>query len=259
MTSLHDVFSQLEKPGHTLVFCDETNVTDAPADAEVVPNLRIQCALVIQSDAYIKIAAAMKERLKILGPTEFHATEIVNPTKSSSWKPISIQNRLDAFDFLKDSILKTTMRILYAFVGPEQYVNELSVAAEKIKGESINMGYIAALKTVFLRSLFEQLAPMDSPVTLVFDQDKPQSSPTIELWPEGNFLFGGGPIAANSADIPGLQLADMIAFSLGRYMRNRKLWQENEPKPFDLIVLELLVNMENKFHCLLNPESASIS
>ena len=63
---------------------------------------------------------------------------------------------------------------------------------------------------------------------------------------EGTFLVGGGPIVANSASVPGLQLADMAVFSIGRYLQNRDHIASGSGKGFDLIALDTIAALAGR-------------
>ncbi len=97
------ILEGLTQPGQMLAFCDDTDISGAPVEW-LAPDLRILCAVVMPSEHYAVAAAEMKERLESLGQTEFHATEIVNPKTSSTWKAVPVEKRLEAFGFLRDQL-----------------------------------------------------------------------------------------------------------------------------------------------------------
>lgn len=204
------------------------------------------------SERYAVATTAVKQRLGDLGQTEFHATEIVNPSTTSSWKQVPIEERLGALRFLRGLLAEPPTRLHYAYITKGQYEQ---IRAEAEKCGPVNAGHKAGLKRVFLRCLFERLTSRGSKTVLILDQNKPLRSPAIESWPEGAFLVGGGPIAANSASVPGLQLADMAVFSVGRYLRKRNDIARSIGKPFDLIALETIAALEGRCEDLLSPAS----
>ncbi|RWO01022.1 DUF3800 domain-containing protein [Mesorhizobium sp.] len=69
--------------------------------------------------------------------------------------------------------------------------------------------------------------------------------------------MGGGPITADSALVPGLQLADMAAFSISRYMQKRQAIVEDQGSSFDNIALETIAGFEGRIEYLLKPAQAA--
>jgi hypothetical protein len=254
MNAASQIVEGLTAPGSTLVFCDDSDITDSPHE-NLAPNLRILCALVLSSEDYALIKARMENKLKMLGENliEFHATEIVNPKKTSSWFQVSEGKRINALKFLKTLLVQWSRKLFYAFVTKQQYLE----LRKKAQSEGpVSVAYKQGLKRVFLRCLFERLAYADRTVVLL-DQDRPQEAPTIECWPEGNFLLGGGPISAGSALIPGLQLADMAAFCITRYLRKRPCIVNGNAGPFDTIAAETLAGLGSRVECLLGDTGGS--
>lgn len=251
MSIVTNILASLTEPGQMLVFCDDTDISGSP-HRYLAPDLRILCAVVMPSERYAVATTAVKQRLGDLGQTEFHATEIVNPSTTSSWKQVPIEERLGALRFLRGLLAEPPTRLHYAYITKGQYEQ---IRAEAEKCGPVNAGHKAGLKRVFLRCLFERLTSRGSKTVLILDQNKPLRSPAIESWPEGAFLVGGGPIAANSASVPGLQLADMAVFSVGRYLRKRNDIARSIGKPFDLIALETIAALEGRCEDLLSPAS----
>ena len=81
---------------------------------------------------------------------------------------------------------------------------------------------------------------------LILDQDKFSVTPKVESREGGEFLCGGGPIIGDSASIPGLQLADMAAFSMGRYMRKRAEIAQGSDKGFDITVARTIAGLNGR-------------
>lgn len=67
--------NDLESPGRTLAFCDETNLTEA-ATAKLVANLRLHTAFVLDSSAYASASRPLADFLVAGALPEFHAAEI---------------------------------------------------------------------------------------------------------------------------------------------------------------------------------------
>lgn len=242
----------LAEPGRVVVFCDDTDIDKSPNDW-LVPGLRILCAVAMTSEHYAKLSAAMQNRLQALGQSEFHATEIVNPPKSCSWRQVSVENRIAALAFLRDLLAEPPTKFYYIFVSKGQY-QQLRQEAQALG--HVNLGHKAGLKRVFLLSLFERLQASGIGTVLVMDQEK-SGGPTVENWKGGAFLLGGGPITADSASVPGLQLADMVAFCISRYVLKRQAIIEEQGSPFDNIALETVAGFEGRIEFLMKSAQAA--
>ncbi len=236
--------------GKTLIFCDDTDMVEPPQPG-YASNIRLLAGVVLPSEKYAEVASTMTSKLGDLGVTEFHATEIVNPNKDSSWYQISYENRIAAFGLLREFVLDAVTGGYYLQLPADQY-NALRVQAQEIG--KVSVGHKHALKRVFLRALFERFAPSEKPVAIVLDQDTPLTVPRVENMNGGEFLVGGGPISASSISIPGLQLADMFAYCIARYLRKQKILQHGTGSAFDMIAAETLGGMYPNVKHLLNKE-----
>ena len=250
MTAASDIIRGLIDYGYTLVFCDDSEIAGSP-HKNLAADLRILCAIVMSSKDYALIKNQMEDKLKTFAHNliEFHATEIVNPKKTSPWSHLSQERRIDAFKFLQTVLAQKIRKLYYAFVTEGQF-RELRKEAQK--QASVEVAHRQGLKRVFLRCLFERLASTHERIVVLMDHDKPQDCPTIEKWPEGSFLVGGGPISAGSALIQGLQLADMAAFCITRYLRKRPGIVKGTASTFDIMAAETVAGLEGRVECLLN-------
>lgn len=232
--------ANLTEPGRTLVFCDDTDIAPQPVPW-LQPELRILVAVEISSEAYTVAAAELAARLAILGMPEFHATEIANPGGKSPWKAVSSDERASALHFLADVLNASGARVHQAHVPKAQFAE---VKAEAELTGKVGVGFKMGLKRVFLRCLFDHLAAAGGEAIVVLDQDKPLAKPVVEHWPEAAFLVGGGPIAARSIDVPGLQLADMAAWSINRMLCRRPCFDDGSATDIDRAALELVGNLD---------------
>ena len=95
------------------------------------------------------------------------------------------------------------------------------------------------MKTVFRTSIVSHLAG-HAPALVVFDKDKNNPGPTREPLPGCDHLVGGGIVRAASHDVPGVQLADVAAYAVGRYLRRRDAIIDDKPNAVDAINMEML-------------------
>lgn len=230
----------LTRPGRTLVFCDDTDIAPQPVPW-LQPDLRILVAVEMGSEVYAAAAAELTDRLARLGMPEFHAAEIANPGGKSPWKGLSPESRAAVLFFLADLLNGSGARVHQAHVPKAQFAD---LKAQAQLAGKVGVGFKMGLKRVFLRCLFDHLAEAGGEAMVVLDQDKPLAEPVVEHWPEAAFLVGGGPIAARSIDVPGLQLADMAAWSINRMLCRRPCFDDGTATDIDRAALELVGNLD---------------
>jgi hypothetical protein len=249
MTHALEILKRLTEPGQTLLFCDDTDIDSALG---FVPNIRILCALRIRSEDYASAAPTLSNELEQLGQREFHATEVVNPGSRSSWKLVSLTDRLRVFKLVGDLISIPTTRLYYIFISKGQYEQLRSTVPG---GSKITQAYKTGLKIVFLETLLDQLDDDGNQAVLVMDQDRPMPAPKIQEHARGSLLRGGGPIYAQSKDLIGLQFADMAALAVSRFARRRRILETDLLKPFDEVIVKTLAAFSDRCIHLLNREA----
>jgi hypothetical protein len=120
----------------------------------------------------------------------------------------------------------------------------LKVAGGAIKEDC----YKAAVKRVYLRSVALHAAP---PAVLLIDRDKNTPGPSLVKFEGSAALIGGGAISANSAHVLGLQMADVVAYAIGRFLRRRDGISATDPARYDLFdnaIMEFLGNLDGRLH-----------
>lgn len=239
------LLDHLKPPRRTLVFCDDTDI--AAGVPWLRPDLRILVAVEMSSERYAPAAAGIEAALERLGMPEFHATELANP-KKSPWRNVSAEGRVEALRFLADLFNSTGARVYQARIPKDQFVT-LKARAQRVG--KVGVGFKHGLKRVFLRCLFDHLEAQGGETVVVMDQDRNLVEPVVEDWPEGRFLVGGGPIAARSVDVPGLQLADLAAWSINRMLRRRPCFDDGTATDVDRAALEVVGNLNGGLGDLL--------
>jgi hypothetical protein len=247
------LLASLGQSGRTLVFCDDTDIAGQPVPW-LKPDLRILVAVEIDSESYASAASEMVSYLANLGMPEFHAADMANPNKKSPWKAVALEARTEALHQLAGILNASGAHFYHARVPMAQF-STLKARAQ-LKGK-VGVGFKHGLKRVFLRCLFEYLASANRPALVVMDQDKPLAGPVIEAWPEASFLVGGGPIAASSKDVPGLQLADMAVWSINRILCRRPAFDDGSATAVDRAALEVVGKMEGRLGDLIRMSAAA--
>ncbi len=237
----------LLKPDRVLVFCDDTDIAQQPV-ASLQPDLRILIGVQLMSNDYGTLSEKIQSWLEANGATEFHATDIVSG--KGAWKTKSLAERQAALEFVASAFTGHLVRVDALWLAKGSY------AAHKEEAEKlgkVNVGFKGGLRRVFLRCLMERLSTEALPAVLVLDQEKAQTNAVVDnSWPEGAFLVGGGPVTAPSHLVPGLQVADTMAWAVNRYLTKRPLFDSGKQSGFDQVALELIAAIPGKLKNVLD-------
>jgi hypothetical protein len=231
-----DLIGQLSLPGRTLVFCDDTEISGQPI-ATLEPDLRILAAVQLSSEGYATIDAAMTAALESYGVAEFHATDIA--TGNGAWKDRPENERVAALRFVAGQLATHATRIGAVWLPKGQY-SGLKKDAEKLG--KVGVGFRHGLKRALVRSVVSRLATGSRPAMLWLDQDTPIAVPKVEHWPEAKFLIGGGPVASPSHLVRGLQLADLAAWSIQRFLLKRAGFDDETATAIDDVACEVVAS-----------------
>lgn len=243
---LEAILQDLPGPGRTLAFCDETNLTEQ-ATATLVANLRLHVAVVAQSEVYGHVAEALGTFLEVNGLPEFHATEVVNPKAGTPWRDVSFDLRVEAFERLAQALDMAGSRIPYLYLSKQDHDGFVARS-----GGLITADYKRSLKTVFWSCMADYL--VGSTAILVIDRDKNSPGPVLHAIQFPGNLLGGGAISVESHKVVGLQIADMAAYAVRRYLLKRDALYAGNGGPFDEIAAKAVASFEGRFELLLNAE-----
>lgn len=249
--ALLPLLDDLASPGRTLAFCDETNLTEG-ATATLVANLRLHAAFVLDSSAYASVSGPLADFLAAGALPEFHAAEIVNGKAGSPWKAVPMPVRLDAYQHISNALQLAGSRIAYLRISKGEY-DAMVVQS----GGAIPTDYKEGLKRVFLSSMAEYL-PRTGASALIVDRGKNTPGPTLCTVAGGSHLFGGGAILVESHKVIGLQLADMAAYVVRRYLLRKGKIGESNSDAFDEITTATVASFEGRFDHLLETDAPSV-
>ncbi|MGY4399292.1 DUF3800 domain-containing protein [Bradyrhizobium sp. USDA 3315] len=248
--NFRSVIAELDRPGRVLAFCDDTDLT-FEATSTMVGNLHLYGGLILMSQAYGPLAHNLAAYLAEIGQVEFHGTEIINPKPTSRWKSLSYAARVEALRHVCMAIRDSGGIFVYARICKAQYANMLNTAGEAIAEDC----HKVAVKHVFLRSVAEYLAATPPAIVLI-DRDKNTPGPGLVKLEGGATLVGGGAISVNSAHIIGLQMADVVAYAIGRFLKRRDKIAAKYPAvydSFDTAIMEFLANLDGRLHDITKP------
>lgn len=218
-SSLSEIERQLLRPGQTLVFVDETEFQGQEVSG-LAPDLRVVVGLKVTSDHYPEIRSRMVERLEKLGTSEFHSTEILNPKRNSSWRSVEFSERINAFKLLSNLIEQAEASMRYAWISKNDY-SEIRARMQQSEQGVPGLDRNTALKRFALRSLVLELREEGRPSAIIVDQDRPRNTIELDRSEDVPWLIGGGVLTSPSHVVHGLQIADALAYGIGRRFRKR--------------------------------------
>jgi hypothetical protein len=250
-TDLHSIIANLDAPGRILVFCDETDLT-FESTSTMVGELHLYGGVILRSETYQPLAHTLTTYLAEIGQAEFHGTEVVNPGGKSNWKSLSYGARVEALRHVCAAIAESNAIFAYARICKAQFDDMVRTSGGAIKVDN----YKGAVKQVFLRCVAEYLTDITSPTVLLIDREKNTPGPSLVKFEGGATLAGGGAISANSACVLGLQIADVVAYAVGRSLRRRdKIVAADSESydPFDKVIMEFVGGLRGRLHEVLQP------
>ncbi|WP_437605677.1 DUF3800 domain-containing protein [Sorangium sp. So ce834] len=242
-----DILYEMAVPGRMLVFIDDSGTPGKPLP-DLAADFHFLCGVAMTSDAY----AAAKDRIlsELLtignGIREFHTVEIVNPSKTSPWRGVSLDARQEALVAAIDVLKGAASSILHCFVSGEQYDAELKPRILAAVGRAQSPKN--ALQHVFFNSLIPFLQRTGEDVAIVMDSVAPLSNAIrIQAAADPIRLYEGGVIHVDSKDEPGIQLADLTAYMVNRVYHARQRLMEGKKNPFDEIIVDAVFDLLPKF------------
>ena len=243
------VLSTMRAPGTTLAFVDDTDF-HGDSVSRLAPDLRVLAAVKLASGRYAEIEAALVSRLRDLGQVEFHGAEVFNPKKGSSWRNVSIPDRIAMFDLMSLLIERSGASMLYGYISDGQY--EQMRRDRHLQGNAdFGVSRNAALKRVMLRSLQEELYAEGQPAMIMIDQDRARSAIGRDESENAPRLVGGGVLTAPSSQVAGLQLADALSFGIGRRFRRADQFEKCTATALDYAAIGPIATLDGRSRMVL--------
>ncbi|WP_156139457.1 DUF3800 domain-containing protein [Sphingomonas sp. 35-24ZXX] len=243
MTTPDALLASVADAGRTLVFCDESDLTIG-ATSTMCAKIHAWVGLEMPSDAYSALSSAVRWYQASHRVPEFHGNEIVNAGSKSAWRPQSFERRLDAFRFACNLVVEHAALLLTVHIPAEQYQNWVD------EGRCRPDSHKDGVKEVFAKSIVEHLADR-APALLIFDKHKNNPGPTLLPVANAPHLAGGGILLADSNAVAGLQIADVAAYAIGRYLKRRDRLLDDTANAFDRVAAKMLEDLPRPVRSLL--------
>jgi hypothetical protein len=244
MSSPATILAGIADPGRTLALCDETDLTIA-ATSTMVAEIHAWVAMIMPSEAYSSLRDALVGYQAEHGVPEFHGNEIVNAGKKSAWSDTAYDRRIDAYRFACALVTTHATELRYVHISAGQYAEWMTAYPGQLPSSHKD-----AVKASFAEHIVDYLAG-HAPAMLVFDKHKNNPGPTIESVTGADYLAGGGILRASSQDVPGLQVADIAAYAVGRYLKRRDNIIADTANEFDHVSMEMVAALPGRVRSLL--------
>tara|TARA_R110002020_G_scaffold132643_6_gene296185 strand:- start:115 stop:888 length:774 start_codon:yes stop_codon:yes gene_type:complete len=255
MTTSSDQFdsthalSVMRGPGTTLVFVDDTDFHGNRV-GRLAPDLRVLAAVKLDSGQYAEIEAALESRLRALGQDEFHGAEVCNPKEGSSWRNVSISDRIAMFELMSSMVEKSGASMRYIFISDGQYEQIRRDHCEQGNAD-VRVSRNAGLKRVMLRYLRAELNAESQPAMIMIDQDRARSGIERDRSENAPELVGGGVLTAPSSQVAGLQIADALSFGIGRRYRRADHFENDRATALDYAAIGPLAALNGRSRMVL--------
>lgn len=231
MISREEFVAGFDAPNGLAIFIDDTG-SPSGIQGTLVKDFVSYAAVVVRTERLGALDANHGELLSRYPKVqEFHANEVRLGKKA--WGAFSPNERLAAFAFWRDCLLRYTEVIPYVYIGVEQFIETIKpqidqrLAAGEIKqvdGWNWN-SHKSVTRRVFVTALRTWIRSRIQGDSLIMVKDlQDQEEPGLqEIWEPGSGVYRGGVFQCNSIRLAGLQLVDLAAYPLTRihYIRER--------------------------------------
>lgn len=251
MRNGRQILADLCVPGRRLIFVDDGGTPGRPLNNLAV-NFTLLCGVIMPSSIYSSVTEQIRAGLSTLPPeiTEYHATEILNPSSKSPWKKASLEQRKQSVELLLSLLAQNAELIVHCHLSDEQFQAEFLPKITAAGQPPVK--YKKALEKVFFNCLVRYLQPGLAANAIVVDSDVALLDEIkIRGWAIPGQIYEDGPIFAGSSDVEGLQLADFAAFLLNRIHHVRQRALNGKDNEFDRFFLEAVEILRPKLRHML--------
>lgn len=245
----------LIEPGRLLVFIDDGGTPERPLP-NLVRDFALAVAVVIRSDDYPRFLVASAASLASVAPppSEFHATEVVNPRSGTALREIGLDTRRHLFAEWCSLLAEFGTFLPYAFIGSEQYAEMRRSFTDR--GIPVTPSHRESLHHVFLTCMFERVASRSGGEELVVIADNMDSRQNcvVEWSHPRSGAYLGRIHYMPSHLVQGIQLADLLAYLMNRVYHRAHRRRQGRPCPFEDICGATMKQLDLRLHDVLLPE-----
>lgn len=203
------------------------------------------------------------------GADELHFMEIYGG--KGAWKNVSVEKRIDIFDHMRMIVEGFQLPIIHQTVSEETFADHHQAFSnmKRANGAWWNIKDIAHFGFLLLCSQvshhlknFQQKSPSDFslPFPLLVDEGIAKSGTDISLPNWGDAIEGPVARFRDSKDVPGIQIADFVAFAIARtqwIMVHQKLGKATKEGDLRFLTLTSGFNLLNLPMLRFSPENLS--
>jgi len=238
--------SELTHPGRTLVFIDDSGTPEQPLGEDLVRDFKLHAAVVLSSDAYRDFLGKHREfLLRYPWADEFHTVDVFQG-KRGTWGAQNEETRRRAFNTMAGHFEQFVKKALYVYVGVDQYkeIMERARDAGTLHPHNVNWdSHSEGARIVLLKSIVARVG-IDSnawPLVVVEDAEGGRENCREVMFGPQENVFSDAVFRVDSKAVPGLQLADLLAYCLNRLHHVRAKIRTNQlPRELDPSVMRFL-------------------
>jgi hypothetical protein len=235
-------------PSNLLVFADDTGFQAEPRRG--LPALQAWVGVVVDPVQYLDLKLQVGGQLLRHGVPELHAADIRSPKTTSPWDGRPIDERHAVLASISGMAPRWVERFYSLALFDHQHAwIRRTISEVNIPNWARFTSHKGAAEFMFFSLLRQRLA-VDYPgrtVVIVADDSYARSS-LRSIFRKGSGVFGEGVHYMSSKAVRGLQVADLVAYALGRVER---LAQTGEKQgPFDPVLTKLASDLRPRGHDL---------
>jgi hypothetical protein len=213
----------------------------------VVPS-EFHAALLERHAAWLAMASACANTTV----KELHTKELVNPTSKSSWHGVSIESRRTALVAAYEMLWEVGLVLPWLGVPEAQYRVMLAAADGGHPHWFPWQRHKPGIEMVMLKAVASSLSPSDPRFVVVSDNNDVYRDALVQLFADEVPIWQNGVVYSDSRALPGLQLADLAAYTFLRQMTiyDRRRAGEGSKRFDDIIEAWALRLTERRVHVL---------
>ncbi|NUQ75438.1 MAG: DUF3800 domain-containing protein [Polyangiaceae bacterium] len=266
--SLEELQIELCRPGRLLVFIDDSGTPEQRLGKDLVRDFKLHAAAIVRSEDYRLFLRDHRALLSHYdGMKEFHTVDIVN--EKHFWEGRDPATRRLVLETFGRHFTSAVQLVPYVHIGIEQYNECLEKIREmgarpsppEVRWELQSEGARFVLLKTLIPLIWKTFG--NHPLVIVEDGEGALNKHCEHMFSSEADVFGDGVFRVKSEDVPGVQLADLAAYTWNRMHRIKAYLNQQRFKPgtFDEALLDFFGENKHKFRSILDeplsePEAA---